>query len=72
MEATEQVSELISLVEAPAIKRGGCGPCGKERNGGKQDETVFWGNTKPVVVVWHSRLAKEGGLNEEDNCIRLQ
>eukprot|EP00978_Attheya_sp_CCMP212_P009376 scaffold22163_cov53-Attheya_sp.AAC.1 len=46
---------------------------GKGTNGGKQDETVFWGNTKPVVVCpWRSRLAKEGGLNEEDNCwIRL-
>eukprot|EP00978_Attheya_sp_CCMP212_P031959 scaffold122722_cov42-Attheya_sp.AAC.2 len=42
----------ISLVEAPALKRGGCGACGKEkgRNGGKRGETVFWGDTKPVVV----------------------
>eukprot|EP00978_Attheya_sp_CCMP212_P012477 scaffold31133_cov52-Attheya_sp.AAC.3 len=31
----------ISLVEAPAIKRGGCGACGKGRNGGKRDNTVF-------------------------------
>eukprot|EP00978_Attheya_sp_CCMP212_P016823 scaffold44437_cov57-Attheya_sp.AAC.5 len=36
----------ISLVEAPAIKRGGCGAYGKGRNGGKWDETVFWGGTK--------------------------
>eukprot|EP00978_Attheya_sp_CCMP212_P000778 scaffold1588_cov40-Attheya_sp.AAC.2 len=43
----------ISLVEAPALKRGGCGACGKRKggNGGKRGETVFWGDTKPVVVV---------------------
>eukprot|EP00978_Attheya_sp_CCMP212_P032560 scaffold127845_cov84-Attheya_sp.AAC.1 len=40
----------ISLVEAPAVKRGGCGACGKGTNGGKWGETVFWGDTKPVVV----------------------
>jgi hypothetical protein len=63
----------ISLVEAPAVKRGGCGACGKGRNGGKQDEIVFWGDTKLVVVCgWRSRLAKEGGLNEEDSWIMLQ
>eukprot|EP00978_Attheya_sp_CCMP212_P042185 scaffold252781_cov36-Attheya_sp.AAC.1 len=31
----------------------------------KRDETVFGG-------VWRSGLVKEGGLNEEDNWIRLQ
>eukprot|EP00978_Attheya_sp_CCMP212_P005697 scaffold12798_cov43-Attheya_sp.AAC.1 len=41
----------IFLIEAPAVKRGGCGACGKGRNGGKRDETVFWGDTKPPVVV---------------------
>eukprot|EP00978_Attheya_sp_CCMP212_P014692 scaffold37559_cov55-Attheya_sp.AAC.1 len=43
----------ISLVEDPALKRGGCGACGKGkgRNGGQRVKTVFWGNTKPVVVV---------------------
>jgi hypothetical protein len=40
----------ISLVEAPAFKRGGCGACGKEANDGKGDETIFWGDTNPVVV----------------------
>eukprot|EP00978_Attheya_sp_CCMP212_P024583 scaffold77491_cov56-Attheya_sp.AAC.2 len=40
----------ISLVKAPAVKRGGCGACGKGTNGGKRDETVFWGDTKPVMV----------------------
>eukprot|EP00978_Attheya_sp_CCMP212_P007767 scaffold18082_cov29-Attheya_sp.AAC.1 len=57
----------ISLVEDPAIKRGGCGACGKGTNGGKRDDTVFWGGTKPVRGgMWRIRLAKEGGLNEED------
>eukprot|EP00978_Attheya_sp_CCMP212_P039849 scaffold211270_cov35-Attheya_sp.AAC.1 len=51
----------ISLVEAPAVKRGGCGACGKGRNGGKWDETVFWGDsTIPVVVFgaagWRKRV----------------
>ena len=41
----------ISLVEAPVVKRGGCGACGKGTNGGKRDETVFWGDTKPVMMV---------------------
>eukprot|EP00978_Attheya_sp_CCMP212_P014463 scaffold36889_cov64-Attheya_sp.AAC.4 len=31
----------ISLVEAPAIKMGGCGACGKGRNGGKWDKTKW-------------------------------
>eukprot|EP00978_Attheya_sp_CCMP212_P011526 scaffold28463_cov64-Attheya_sp.AAC.1 len=57
----------ILLVEAPALKRGGCGACGKGkgRNGGKWGETVFWGDTKPVVVVCGASgwLAKESGLN---------
>eukprot|EP00978_Attheya_sp_CCMP212_P019461 scaffold54518_cov51-Attheya_sp.AAC.1 len=45
----------IYLVEAPAVKRGRCGACGKGMNGGKWDETVFWGNTKPVAGgVWHT------------------
>eukprot|EP00978_Attheya_sp_CCMP212_P012947 scaffold32298_cov60-Attheya_sp.AAC.1 len=67
------LSRLMSRTGmAPAVKRGGCGACGKGTNGGKQDETVFWGDTKPVVGC-RSRLAKEGGLNEgEDNWIRLQ
>eukprot|EP00978_Attheya_sp_CCMP212_P001427 scaffold2994_cov29-Attheya_sp.AAC.2 len=50
----------ISLVEAPVVKRGGCGACGKGRNGGKWDETVFWGDTMPVVVCgaagWQKRV----------------
>eukprot|EP00978_Attheya_sp_CCMP212_P023200 scaffold70488_cov59-Attheya_sp.AAC.2 len=50
----------ISLLEVPAIKRGGCGACWKGRNDGKRDETVFWGNTKPVVVCgaagWQKRV----------------
>eukprot|EP00978_Attheya_sp_CCMP212_P002544 scaffold5152_cov60-Attheya_sp.AAC.10 len=50
----------ISLVEAPAVKSGGCGACWKGRNGGKRDETVFWGDTKPVVVCgavgWRKRV----------------
>eukprot|EP00978_Attheya_sp_CCMP212_P016374 scaffold42849_cov49-Attheya_sp.AAC.1 len=31
----------------------GCGACGKwkGRNDGKRGETVFWGDTKPVVVM---------------------
>eukprot|EP00978_Attheya_sp_CCMP212_P022739 scaffold68266_cov33-Attheya_sp.AAC.1 len=41
----------ISLVEAPALERGGCGDCGKGRNGGKRGEAVFWGDMKPVVVA---------------------
>eukprot|EP00978_Attheya_sp_CCMP212_P024586 scaffold77500_cov43-Attheya_sp.AAC.1 len=43
----------ISLVEDPAVERGGCGACGmgKGRNDGKRGETVFWGDPKPVVVV---------------------
>eukprot|EP00978_Attheya_sp_CCMP212_P034527 scaffold144955_cov48-Attheya_sp.AAC.1 len=43
----------IPLVEDPAVERGGCGACGtgKGRNDGKRAETVFWGDTKPVVVV---------------------
>eukprot|EP00978_Attheya_sp_CCMP212_P040205 scaffold217025_cov55-Attheya_sp.AAC.2 len=43
----------ISLVEHPVVERGGCGACGtgKGRNDGKRGETVFWGDTKPVVVV---------------------
>eukprot|EP00978_Attheya_sp_CCMP212_P019034 scaffold52827_cov55-Attheya_sp.AAC.1 len=42
----------ISLVEDPAVERGGSGACGtgKGRNDGKRGETVFWGNMKPVVV----------------------
>eukprot|EP00978_Attheya_sp_CCMP212_P011792 scaffold29318_cov65-Attheya_sp.AAC.4 len=31
----------ISLVEAPAVKRGGCGACRKGRNGGKQENLSF-------------------------------
>jgi hypothetical protein len=65
----------ISLVqEATSVKSVGCGACRKGGNGGKWDETAFWGDTKPVVVcgVWRSRLAKEGGLNEEDKWIMLQ
>eukprot|EP00978_Attheya_sp_CCMP212_P033718 scaffold137430_cov61-Attheya_sp.AAC.3 len=50
----------ISLIVAPALKRGGCGTCGKGRNDGKRGETVFWGTTKPVVVCgaagrWHQK-----------------
>jgi hypothetical protein len=49
-----------SLVDAPAVKRGGCGACGKGRNGGKRNETVFWGNMKLVVVCgaagWRKRV----------------
>eukprot|EP00978_Attheya_sp_CCMP212_P021616 scaffold63444_cov63-Attheya_sp.AAC.1 len=43
----------ISLVEDPAVERGGCGACGtgKGRNDGKRGEPVFWGDTKPVVVM---------------------
>eukprot|EP00978_Attheya_sp_CCMP212_P041185 scaffold232819_cov55-Attheya_sp.AAC.1 len=55
------LSRLMSrLGMAPAIKRGGCGACGKGTNGGKRDETVFWGDTKPVVVCgaagWRKRV----------------
>ena len=51
----------ISLVEVPAVKRGECGACEKGRNGGKQDETVFWGDTELVLVVcgaagWQKRV----------------
>jgi hypothetical protein len=50
----------ISIVKAPVVKRGGCGACGKGTNGGKRDETVFWGDTKPVVVFgaagWGKRV----------------
>eukprot|EP00978_Attheya_sp_CCMP212_P047048 scaffold421196_cov56-Attheya_sp.AAC.2 len=37
----------------PLTEVGGCGACGrgKGRNGGKRGETVFWCDTKPVVVV---------------------
>eukprot|EP00978_Attheya_sp_CCMP212_P040942 scaffold229005_cov61-Attheya_sp.AAC.2 len=53
----------ISLVEAPAVKRGGYGACGKGVNGGKREAG------RNCLVG----LAKEGGLNEEeDNWIRLQ
>jgi hypothetical protein len=49
----------ISLVKDLAVKRGGCGACRKGRNGGKQDETVFWSDMKPVVVCgaagWQKR-----------------
>eukprot|EP00978_Attheya_sp_CCMP212_P001644 scaffold3380_cov50-Attheya_sp.AAC.1 len=45
---------------APSIKRGGCGACGKGTHSGKRDETVFWGDTKPVVVCgaagWRKRV----------------
>eukprot|EP00978_Attheya_sp_CCMP212_P036483 scaffold165834_cov55-Attheya_sp.AAC.1 len=71
MEAPEQVSERISLVEAPAVKSIGCGACGRGRNGGKRDRLL--GRYKASGGVWRIRLAKEGGLlNEEDNWIRLQ
>ena len=50
----------ISLVEAPVVNRGGRGACGKGRNGGKRDKTVFWGDTKPVVEFgaagWGKRM----------------
>jgi hypothetical protein len=50
----------ISLVEAPAVKWGECGACGKGRNGGKWDNTVFWGNMKLVMVCgaagWRKRV----------------
>eukprot|EP00978_Attheya_sp_CCMP212_P027899 scaffold94689_cov42-Attheya_sp.AAC.1 len=52
----------ISLVEAPALKRGGCGACGKGRNGGKRSETVFWVDMKPVVVC--GAAVGERGLTE--------
>eukprot|EP00978_Attheya_sp_CCMP212_P023727 scaffold73224_cov58-Attheya_sp.AAC.1 len=70
MEVPEQVSERISLVEAPSVKRGGCRACGKGRNGGKRD--CLLGQYEASGGVWLSRLVKEGGLNEEDNWIRLQ
>eukprot|EP00978_Attheya_sp_CCMP212_P024185 scaffold75612_cov66-Attheya_sp.AAC.2 len=42
------------------VKRGGCGACGKEGNSGKQDETVFCSDMKPVVVSgaagWRKRV----------------
>eukprot|EP00978_Attheya_sp_CCMP212_P032992 scaffold131179_cov59-Attheya_sp.AAC.1 len=61
--ATHELSWLravvMGLLTFPLLKLqplrgvGGCGACGKGkgRNGGKRGETVFWGNTKPVVVV---------------------
>jgi hypothetical protein len=36
--------DIIALVEAPAVKRGGCGAYRKGKNGGKRDGTVFWGD----------------------------
>eukprot|EP00978_Attheya_sp_CCMP212_P046256 scaffold380731_cov59-Attheya_sp.AAC.1 len=72
MEVPAQVSsERISLVGASADKRSGCGACGKGRNGGKRD-CLLGRYEASGGGVWHSRLAKEGGLNEEDNWLRLQ
>eukprot|EP00978_Attheya_sp_CCMP212_P046817 scaffold413611_cov28-Attheya_sp.AAC.1 len=47
---------VLGLLTFPLLKiqrLRGCGACGtgKGRNDGKQGETVFWGDTKPVVVV---------------------
>eukprot|EP00978_Attheya_sp_CCMP212_P021700 scaffold63753_cov53-Attheya_sp.AAC.1 len=57
----------ISLVEDPVVERGGYGACGtgKGRNDGKRGGTVFWGDTKPVVVVC-------GATGWRVNWIRLQ
>eukprot|EP00978_Attheya_sp_CCMP212_P022782 scaffold68547_cov59-Attheya_sp.AAC.1 len=50
----------VGFVDIYLVKMGGCGACGKGRNGGKRDEAVFWGDTKPVVVCgaagWQERV----------------
>eukprot|EP00978_Attheya_sp_CCMP212_P020371 scaffold58223_cov34-Attheya_sp.AAC.7 len=55
-------SQSRSVRTTPVVNRGGCGACGKGRNGGKWDETVFWGNTKPVVE-------RDEWLEKRQNCL---
>eukprot|EP00978_Attheya_sp_CCMP212_P020077 scaffold57078_cov53-Attheya_sp.AAC.1 len=60
---------VMGLLKFPLMKIqplrgvGGCGACGrgKGRNGGKRGETVFWCDTKSVVVVGRGQRGGVGG-----------
>eukprot|EP00978_Attheya_sp_CCMP212_P011910 scaffold29619_cov63-Attheya_sp.AAC.5 len=72
MEAPEQVSEphvhyMIPTVDTPDRQR-----YAEREEWWEAGHNCLLGRYEASGGVWISRLAKEGGLNEEDNWIRLQ